>query len=115
MSVAKGRFYENQAIKYLLGKGHEIILKNFYTWCGEVDIITYYQGKVRFIEVKYLTKTKMIMPIDKIDMYKLRRIFLSISYLKKFCKFSHFQVDAVSIYFKDKKINFNYQEDLRLY
>jgi Holliday junction resolvase-like predicted endonuclease len=115
MSISKGRFFEKQAIKHLTSKGHEIIFKNFYTWCGEVDLITFYQGRVRFIEVKYLSKTKLIMPIDKIDLYKVRRIFLCISYLKKFCKFSRFQVDAISVYFKNNKLNFDYTEDLRLY
>lgn len=114
MSISTGRFYENRAIKYLKSLGHEFIYKNFFSPYGEIDIITYFQGKIRFIEVKYLSSTKKLMPIEKINKGKLRKIFFTIAYLKKFSKFNNYQVDAVSLYFKDKNLITEYLEDLRL-
>lgn len=114
MSVSTGRYFENQAKRYLINIGHEFIYKNFYSPYGEIDLITYYKGMIRFIEVKYLKKTDKIFPIEKINLSKLRKIFFSIAYLQKFSKFSNYQVDAISIYFKNKKLNFEYLEDLRL-
>jgi len=114
MSVSTGRFYENKAIKYLKNVGHDFIYKNFYSPYGEIDIITFFEGKIRFIEVKYLTKTSKIMPIEKINISKLRKIFFTIAYLKKFSRFENYQVDAVSLYFKNKKLIIDYLEDLRL-
>jgi putative endonuclease len=114
MNRSAGYFYENKAIIFLKKKGHEIIYKNFYSPYGEIDLITFYQGKIRFIEVKYLSKINKLMPIEKINIAKLRRIFFSIAYLKKFSRINNYQVDAVSLYFKNKKLITEYLEDLRL-
>lgn len=114
MSRSLGRFYENKALQYLKSIGHEFIYKNFYSPYGEIDIITFFQGRLRFIEVKYLTSTSKIMPIEKINLIKLRKIYFTIAYLKKFSRFDKYQVDAVSLYFKNKKLVIEYLEDLRL-
>ena len=114
MSRSTGMFYENHAVKYLKGIGHEFIYKNFYSPYGEIDIITYYLGKIRFIEVKYLQRVNKIYPVEKINLSKLRKIFFSIAYLKKYSKFNSYQVDAVSLYFKNKELIIEYLEDLRL-
>jgi len=115
MSVSKGRFFENKVREYLIMQNYNILTSNFYTPYGEIDLITERNQKIYFIEVKYLTKTNKMNPINKIDMGKIRRIFLSISYLKKFCKILNYQVDSYSVYFKKGKINFECYPDLRLH
>jgi len=115
MNVSRGRFFENQVKNHLKHKNFNIICSNFYTPYGEIDIIAEKDKIIYFIEVKYLTKTNIINPIKKIDIPKLRRIYFSISYLKKFCKILDYQVDSYSVYFKQNKINFEYYPDLRLY
>jgi Holliday junction resolvase-like predicted endonuclease len=114
MNVHKGRYFEKKVKEYLKKEGHEIIFGNFYTPYGEIDIISIYQNKIRFIEVKYLSKVTKIFPILKIDLSKVRRIFFSISYLKKYCRIKNYQVDAVSVFYKDHELNFRYLEDLRM-
>lgn len=113
-SVSTGRYYENEVTKYLRGLGHEIITKNFYTPYGEIDIISEYNKKIYFTEVKFLTKINKIFPIQKINLSKIKRIYFSISYLKKFCKIRNFQVDSVCVYFKDKILVFEHYPDLRI-
>jgi putative endonuclease len=114
MSVSKGRFYENKVKKFLQDKGFLILTSNFYTPYGEIDLIAEKENKIFFIEVKFLLKNKFINPILKVDNPKVRKIFLSISYLKKFCHIKNFQVDSYSLYYKEGRLNFEHYSDLRL-
>jgi len=114
MNVSRGRFFENKLKEYLKQNNFNIITSNFYTPYGEVDLIAEKNRKIHFIEVKYLSKDNIINPIKKIDMPKIRRIFLSVSYLKKFCKILSYQVDSYSVYFKKGELTFEYFPDLRL-
>lgn len=109
-----GKFYEEQAVRYLENKSHILIKKNFYTPFGEIDLITQLGNRIHFIEVKFLTSINKIYPVQKIDSAKIKRIFFSISYLKKFCKILNYQVDSVCIYFKSGKLNYEYYSDLRI-
>lgn len=114
MNVSRGRYFENKVKEYIKNKGFVIISSNFYSPFGEIDIIAEKESKVHFIEVKYLFKSSKINPILKIDMGKIRRIFLSIAYLKKFCRIKKYQVDSYSVYYKKGVLNFEYFPDLRL-
>jgi Holliday junction resolvase-like predicted endonuclease len=115
MSVATGRFFENKVKNYLKKQNHTIITSNFYSPFGEIDLITEKDRKIYFIEVKYLNKTNIINPIQKIDLSKIRRIFLSISYLKKFCKIINYQVDSYCVFFRNGNLIFECYPDLRLH
>lgn len=113
-SVSKGRFFEKKVADYLIKLGHTIIFRNFFSPYGEIDLISEYKGKIYFTEVKYLTKLNKIYPVEKIDNSKIRRIYLSISYLKKFSKIRNYQVDSISVYFKAGNLVFENYPDLRL-
>jgi putative endonuclease len=115
MSISTGRFYENKVKNFLVSKGFNIVKSNFYTPYGEIDLIAEKDHKIYFVEVKYLKKNKIINPVKKIDLSKIRRIFLSISYLKKFCRVVNYQVDSYSLYFKNGKLIFECYPDLRLH
>jgi putative endonuclease len=114
MNVALGRYFESQAAKYLKNLGHEVVVRNFYSPYGEIDIISIFNNKIRFIEVKFLSRLGKISPVEKINTSKLRKIFFSIAYLKKFSKIKNYQVDSVGMYFKNNKLIIEYLEDLRL-
>ncbi len=120
MNVSRGRYFEKQAASYLSRLGHVIVSKNFYTPFGEIDIISEFQNKIYFTEVKFLSKNNKINPIQKVDLSKIRKIFFSISYLKKFCRIKNFQVDSLSLYYKNNvttsqaELVFEYYQDLRL-
>lgn len=114
MSFATGKYFENKAVNYLKTIGHIVIKRNFYTPYGEIDIISECCGIVYFNEVKYLYKASLINPIQKVDRSKIRRIYLCISYLRKFCKLNRYQVDSICIYYKSKKLTFEVYRDLRL-
>lgn len=114
MNVSRGRYFENKVKEHLKNNKFNILTSNFFTPYGEIDLIAEKDKKIYFIEVKYLSKLNIINPIKKIDIPKLRRIYFSISYLKKFCKILNYQVDSYSVYFKKGNITFEYYPDLRL-
>jgi putative endonuclease len=120
MNVSRGRYFENKAANFLIKAGHVILTKNFYTPFGEIDIISVFENKVYFTEVKFLTKSNKLNPVQKIDLSKIRRIYLSISYLKRFCKIKNYQVDSLSLYYRNHRITlqaelvFEHYQDLRL-
>ena len=49
---AAGRFGENEACRYLIEKGYEILARNYRSRYGEIDIIARQDGAVVFVEVK---------------------------------------------------------------
>ncbi|MFV0465338.1 MAG: YraN family protein [Lachnospiraceae bacterium] len=48
-----GTKYENIAAEYLIGKGYQILEKNFRCRSGEIDLIARKDSSIIFIEVKY--------------------------------------------------------------
>lgn len=67
----RGDSGENQACQFLMAQGHEVLARNWKTkWC-EIDIISFFDNTVYFVEVKYrknahggdgfeaITKTKL--------------------------------------------------------
>ncbi|MDR1451561.1 MAG: YraN family protein [Helicobacteraceae bacterium] len=52
MSRAKGFAAEDRAAKWLTAQGFEVIDRNFYDKCGEIDIIAVKDEVIHFVEVK---------------------------------------------------------------
>ena len=45
-----GRFGENEACRYLIEKGYEILARNYRSRYGEIDIIAQQDGAVVFVD-----------------------------------------------------------------
>ena len=111
MNVSKGRYFENKASDFLIKAGHNLLARNFYTPFGEIDLIS---------EIEKSLHVYDNYPIQKIDQSKIRKIYLSISYLKKFCKIRNLQVDSLCLYYKKTyptspaELVFEHYQDLRL-
>lgn len=53
-SQQQGRLAEDHALQLLLSAGHQLLLRNFYGRCGEIDLITHDDGGVLvFTEVRW--------------------------------------------------------------
>ena len=105
-SQALGILGEKLASSFLRMKGYQIILKNYQTVLGEVDLIARHGGVLTFIEVKTRRSTEMGDPLESITFHKKRQIVkVAQYYLKRYgiydfpCRF-----DVVSILLLPEKM-----------
>ena len=69
-----GTSYEIKAEEYLLGKGYQILERNFRNRNGEIDIIAKDGEYFCFIEVKYRSTTDFGNPFEAVDYRKQNQI-----------------------------------------
>lgn len=71
-----GRIGENEAVKYLKGRGHAIIRRNYELPMGEIDIVSKKGGRLCFTEVKtsFEVGDSWFRPLDRVDKRKRRRL-----------------------------------------
>lgn len=65
-----GSRYESLAAEYLIQKGYRIVMKNYRSPFGEIDLIGYHAGYLVFIEVKYRKNSRYGLPQDAVDIRK---------------------------------------------
>lgn len=94
-----GKFGEQLARVFLSKRNYEIILQNYRTRFGEIDIIARKQEKLFFVEVKTRTTNEFGQPQEAVTDYKLNRLrrAVEIYLLEKNLKNSDFQIDAISV------------------
>lgn len=100
-----GYFGEKIAEKYLKNKGYQILDKNYSFRIlgpqkGEVDLVVKKEGVICFVEVKTLTSDKIILPEEKVDYIKQRKIIKTAeSWLmkNKIPLDSKWQIDVIAI------------------
>lgn len=75
-----GKTGEDQAVRYLLSCGYEILERNWRSSSGEIDIIALADGtegaEIVFIEVKTRSSLRFGDPFDAITPEKYRRVFV---------------------------------------
>jgi putative endonuclease len=71
---AVGTQFEQEAAKFLIDKGYQILERNFRCKIGEIDLIAKAEGYLCFIEVKYRSGISKGYPAEAINMNKIRRI-----------------------------------------
>ncbi len=94
-----GEFGEKLACDFLKKRGYEIVLQNYYTRFGEIDIIAQKGGRWFFIEVKTRTNDTFGEPQEAVTRYKLNRLgrAVEIYLLDRNLKNPDWQVDVISI------------------
>ncbi|MEJ5227054.1 YraN family protein [Thermodesulfovibrio sp.] len=101
--IKTGKEGENLAIKYLKGKGYEILGSNFRTPFGEIDIIAKEKNYIVIVEVKRRkseTFGEPLLAVDRRKQVKLKK--LALFYLKLLEKEYPVRFDVIAI--KDQKI-----------
>ena len=76
----QGSHYETMAAEYLKNKGYEIILQNFFSKNGEIDIIAKDTDNLVFCEVKYRSNTRYGLPEEAVDYRKQDKIRKTAAY-----------------------------------
>lgn len=69
-----GFVYEKKAAEYLQAKGYRVLVQNFYTKFGEIDMIARDGKYLVFIEVKYRSTERGGHPLEMVDARKQNRI-----------------------------------------
>lgn len=83
LNSAKGKLGEAKATEYLKSKGYKILVQNFKTKIGEIDIIASKDNFVVFVEVKARKNSDFGLPREAVNYYKQRKIrMVATQYLK---------------------------------
>jgi putative endonuclease len=102
-----GKLGEDIALKYLIAKGYTLVLRNFLTRFGEIDLIMHKAGAIHFVEVKSVKRddlstidTNEHKPEDNVTHSKLARMYRTIEiYLSKTKQSENkWQIDVISVY-----------------
>ena len=91
-----GTYGENLALKHLTNKGYKILEMNYRSKYGEIDIISFYNNLIVFVEVKSRYTNSFGLPMESVTYSKQKQII----------KLSSYYV------FKNKLYNFNIRYDV---
>ncbi len=96
---ALGNKGEELAVAYLIEHGYTIVERNMTFQGGEMDIIAFYGGLWRCVEVKYRETTMFGMPEDAMTPRKIQALLRSIEMycLKKQIESTQFRLDFLGI------------------
>lgn len=114
----KGDLGESIACKYLIKNGFEIIERNYWQKCGEIDIIAKNKGVIHFVEVKSVSReiitskvthetVDFYRPEDNLHSWKIERLCKTIQvYLieKSVSDETNWQFDVITVYFDEKRL-----------
>ena len=73
-SYLRGRWAEQTALEYLLGKKLKLLEKNYRSTFGEIDLIMQDKNIILFIEVRYRSSKHFYTALESINRKKCERI-----------------------------------------
>lgn len=92
-----GKWGEDTAAEYLIGRGCDILARNVRTPYGEIDIIARQGDSILFVEVKTRTSHKMGLPEDSITPRKREHMLNAAQHYAMEHEIDHWQIDVISI------------------
>ncbi len=123
-----GKLGEDIAVKFLKGKGFEVLNRNYLKKLGEIDIVAKKLGIYHFIEVKAVSreiidnkpvKGDFVEPEENMHRDKIRRLANAIEIFlesnKVSCERFTFDLFVVYIDIKQKKVLVKVYEDFPLF
>jgi len=118
IGIDVGKFGENQASRFLLGKGYRIIDRNYRKPWGELDIIAMApNGTIVFVEVKTLTIGNSLEPEDHLTKAKLEKLQRTCrKYVAEKPRLIRedrgWRIDLVALTISDKSCNIRHYENI---
>lgn len=99
MKLFRGKKGEDLALNYLKNKGYELIVRNFRSKFGEIDLIVKDGEVIVFVEVKYRLSDDYGSPKDAVTYDKIKKIIKTAEYfIVKNNLNSLYRFDVVSIF-----------------
>ncbi len=92
-----GRWGEQAAADYLIGKGYAIVARNLRTPYGEIDIIARRDGFTFFVEVKARTTTSLGPPEIAVASHKQKHMLDCAEYYAQQNAIDHWQIDVIAV------------------
>ena len=102
-----GDIGEDLAARYLEGRGHTVLERNYWRPWGEIDIVSKKNGHLHFVEVKSVSREPGpwgIRPEENLHPAKLKRLHRAVqTYLleKRVGNEVQWQVDLVCVFIND--------------
>jgi len=111
---AIGSQYESEAIHYLESLGFDLVIKNYYTPLGEIDLVFLKEAKLYFVEVKYRSSDAYGSPRDAITQKKLNHMKQSaIYYIKRECSiYTPYAISFMGIKRVGDDLQFDFLENI---
>ena len=79
-SQTLGILGEELAFQYLKRKGYKVLLRNYESPLGEIDLVARENGALVFVEVKTRSSDAMGLPFESVTAWKRRQILKSARY-----------------------------------
>ncbi|TDR20820.1 YraN family protein [Marinicella litoralis] len=106
----RGQIAEHKAEHFLLKQGLTLLVRNYQTKAGEIDLIMSHQQALVFVEVRYKSNTEWAHPAESVTVQKQRKIIKAAKHYllkhdptgRKACRFD---VIAMSGELESPKIN----------
>jgi len=96
--VLRGRIAERHAARFLVQRGYEILVCNYYTARGEIDLVARDRDCLVFVEVKQRSNKRFGSPESALTPVKRRRLwFAAQCYLKAHPWAGAMRFDVVAI------------------
>lgn len=92
-----GRWGEQAAAEYLIGRGYEILARNVRTPHGEIDLIARIENVTVFVEVKARTSRAFSPPEFAVNPRKQQHMLDCAQYYTQQNEVDHWQIDVIAV------------------
>jgi|WetSurMetagenome_2_1015567.scaffolds.fasta_scaffold149748_2 putative endonuclease len=109
-----GSMGEKLALRYLEGKGYDLIVQNYFIRGGEIDLIMQKNGILIFVEVKTRRNQNFGRAAEALTSAKKRKMLRAINnYLSRLGGFTHWRADLIAIDFTSRnEANITHYQDI---
>lgn len=109
-----GLFGEKMACKYLRKMNYKILDTNFYTYKGEIDIVSKFKNEYVFVEVKTRLSKQYGSAIEAVNKLKLHHFIDASKYYiyKNHLQNEKIRFDIIEVYINSNKITINHIKNI---
>lgn len=105
MNNVSGKIGEDCAADLLIGKGYQIVARNYHSRFGEIDIIAQNNSYLVFIEVKTRDENYSVSPLEAVTVAKQKKLYkTALLYLQMYPTKLQPRFDVIGIITKNRNI-----------